>query len=529
MSDAGPPAGILRSSVIVAVGTGLSRVTGLVRVIALAVVLGRDAFSDAYYLANTTPNIIYELLIGGVLSATLVPLFVEADRKRDTDGPSALFSVGLSVAAVVSVAAILASPFIGRIYLGGGRPGQLEVLGRLLALVLPQIFFYALVTLTTGALNARRRFVAAAFSPVLNNVVVVAVLVVLAVVWGDDIRRSEVALIVLGVGTTAGVVAMSLPLVRSMRRTGFRLRWNFDWRNPMISQVVRLSGWTFGYVAANQVALLIVMRLAGRGVEGTVTAYQVAFIFFQLPHGLIAVTLMTTFLPELSRAAVDQRLELFRSTYFRAIRLMLVAIIPAAVGYVILGDDLTEVLLSRGRFSTADAAVTGRTLVWFATGIAGYSVYLFTLRAFYAMKDTRTPFGVNVVENLLNIVFAALLVGRGAPGLAGAYSLAYLVAAILALAALHRRVGLDGPELGELGGQVLRIIGATAVMALVVVAVRAAAPAGPDGALVGLAVAAPAGLATYAVAGGALRLDGFDSLFSALSRRLGRAPGGDAA
>lgn len=528
MSDPVPPAGILRSSAIVAVGTGLSRITGLVRVIALAVVLGRDAFSDAYYLANTTPNIIYELLIGGVLSATLVPLFVEADRKRDVEGPSALFSVGLTAALVLSIAAILASPFIGRVYLGGGRPEQLEVLRRLLALVLPQIFFYALITLATGALNARRRFVAAAFAPVLNNVVVVAVLAFLALAYGEDLDQSLTALIVLGVGTTAGVAAMTAPLVRSMRRSGFRLRWNLDWRHPMIRQVLRLSGWTFGYVAANQAALLIVMRLAGQGPEGTVTAYQVAFIFFQLPHGLVAVTLMTTFLPELSRAAVDDRLERFRSTYFRAVRLLLVAIMPAAVGYVILGDDLTQVLLSRGRFSTADAAVTGSTLLWFATGITGYSVYLFTLRAFYAMKDTRTPFGVNVVENLLNVIFAAVLVGRGAPGLAGAYSLAYLLAAVLALVALHRRIGLDGPELGELGGQVLRIVGATAVMALVVVAVRAAAPSGPDGALVGLTIGTTAGLATYAVAGGALRLDGFDAVAAAVARRLGRARGGDA-
>jgi putative peptidoglycan lipid II flippase len=522
---------IMRSSAVVAVGTGLSRVTGMARVIALAVVLGSDVFSDSYFLANTTPNIVYELLIGGVLSATLVPLFVEADQHDDRDGPSALFSVGLTAVLAVTVLAVLGSPLIGRIYATGGpveRRRQLDLVVPMLQLLLPQIFFYGITTLTTGALNARRRFVAAAYTPVLNNLIVIAVAVVLHIGWGGSgggvisaIGRDRTAQIILGVGTTAGIAAMAGPLVWSVRLADIRLRWNFDWRHPIIRRVVRLSGWTVGYVAANQIALLVVLRLARSSVDGTVTAYQNAFIYFQLPHGLVTVTLMTTFLPELSRAATAGRMDQLRARYLQAVRLLLTLIIPAAVGYVILGHDITRVLLSHGRYSAADAKVTGDALIAFAVGLAGYSLYLFTLNAFYSLKDTRTPFLVNVAENVTNILLALLLFGQGAPGLAAAYSAAYLLAAGLAAWALHRRIGgFVGPEATDLGRQVLRILGASAAMAVVVLVVRTLTPAGFGGSLANLFVAAPLGLAAFLVAGHALGIEGVERAVTTVRSRV---------
>lgn len=521
---------LLRSSMAVAIGTGLSRLTGMIRVIALAAALGSDLFSDAYNLANTTPNIIYELLIGGVLSATMIPLFVKADRERDPSGPSALFSVGLVTLATVSIVAVAASPLLARVYVDAGRPHaaqKIDLLVPLLQLLLPEILFYGLTALATGALNARRRYLAAAFTPVLNNVIVIAVCGYLVVAYPGGPRSGISAIgsdptarLVLGLGTTAGIVAMTVPLIHSMRGAGIRLRWNFDWRHPMLRQLVRLSGWTLGYVAANQVALAVVLRLADRPPAGKVTAYQNAFIYFQLPHGLIAVTLMTTFLPELARAAVDRDVTAYQSRFAQALRALLALIVPAAVGYVLLGNELAVVMLRHGDYTLSDALLAGRTLVAFAIGLTGYSVYLLTLRAFYALSDTRTPFLLNLLENGLNVLGAFALIGAGAVGLAGAYSAAYLIAAAVSLVVLHRRVGLgDSHRLRHLADQALRIVAASAVMAAVIALTRVAVP---GGALSRLLVVTPLGLATYAAAAVALNVEGSRRILGQLAERLRR-------
>lgn len=525
---------LIRSSMVVAVGTGLSRITGMARVIVLAAALGSDLFSDAYNLANTTPNIIYELLIGGVISATLVPLFVRADETGDEDGPSAVFSVGVLATTALALVAVLAAPLVARAYVGGGNPQadrKLDLLVPMLQLLLPQILFYGVTALTTAALNARRHFVAAAYSPVLNNLVVIGVAGYLLARYdrsgGDglvsEIGRDPTGRLVLGLGSTAGIAAMAIPLVWAMRGADVRLRWLPDWRHPALRQLLRLSGWTLGYVAANQIALLVVLRLADGPPPGTVTAYQNAFIYFQLPHGLIAVTLMTTFLPELARAAVSNDLAAFRARFARALHLLLALIVPASVGYVLLGSDLTVVMLRHGSYSAADASLTGRTLVAFAVGLVGYSAYLLTLRAFYALSDTRTPFLVNVAENGANVVFALLavqLVTQRAVGLAAAYAAAYLLAAGLALWILHRRIGADAGQVRTSGLQAMRILGASAAMAA---AVLVALALSPSTAWVRIVVAAPVGIVAYGAAAVALGVDGSRAALDAAVARITRA------
>jgi putative peptidoglycan lipid II flippase len=193
------------------------------------------------------------------------------------------------------------------------------------------------------------------------------------------------------------------------------------------------------------------------------------------------------------------------------------------VGYVVLGRDVTHVLLSHGRYSVADANQTGNTLIAFAVGLTGYSTYLLTLNVFYAMKDTRTPFFVNLIENGVNVVMALILFHSGSVGLAAAYAAAYVVAAAAAVWMLDRRIGgLRGPELARFGRQALRILGASAVMAVIVVLVRLVTPSGTVGAWIDLLVAAPIGLAVYVTAGLYLGIDGIDDAWTAVRRRVAR-------
>jgi putative peptidoglycan lipid II flippase len=214
---------------------------------------------------------------------------------------------------------------------------------------------------------------------------------------------------------------------------------------------------------SNQVALLVATILAEPG-SGGVTAYQAAFLFFQLPHGLLAVSIMTTFQPGLSLAALRGDQRGFDDRLALGLRAIALATLPASALYVVLARPLVAALLEHGAFSAAAVTATADVLVAFAVGLFAYSAYLFVLRGFYARQDTRTPFVLNVIENAINIALALVLVGPfGVVGIAASFSIAYFVSAALALVVLARRVG--GLRLGPLAEGVVRLTMATVVAA----------------------------------------------------------------
>ena len=523
--------GLMRASLLVAVGTALSRLTGFGRLAATAYAIGFDRLTDTYTLANTTPNIVYELLLGGVLSATLVPIFVQQHEEDDDEGTSAVVSVAVALLVAVCVVAFLAAPLIVRLYTVGVEgtvaADQQAVATDLLRLFVPQILFFGLTAIGTALLNARRRFATPAFAPILNNVAVTAMLLALPRLAGgtptlEQVRSDRVLLLALGLGTTAGIVLMTLALLPALKRHHVHLRWNLDLRHPAVRHVGRLTGWTLGYVLTNQVSLLVVLILANRE-QGGVSAYTGAFIFFQLPHALVAVSLMTTLVPELSSAAQRGDHPTYRDRFSTGVRLMALVILPAATGYVVLARPIVSALLERGALSVDSAQLTADTLAAFAVGLFGFSIYLFALRGFYALRDTRTPFLLNVGENILNAMLAVALIGPfGIPGLAAGYAVAYTVAAVVALVVLQRRVGsLDGRRVARSIGKVaLACVAMGAAVELV-----ARNVGGPEG--VGAAVRTGAGVAVgavvFAVAIAVLRVEEVAPLVARLRGTTGAA------
>jgi putative peptidoglycan lipid II flippase len=462
---------LVRSSALVAAGTMLSRVTGFVRIAAIAYALGATTLAGTYSYANEAPNIVYELLLGGVLTATLVPLFVRYHEERDDDAASAIFTVAIGALAVITVVGVLAAPWIVDLYTlnvkGSNLAAQQELATDLLRLFMPQMLFYGIVTLATAMLNARRRFLAAAFAPVLNNVVVIAVFLALPrIADGSLTVRSvlddDALLLLIGLGTTAGVVVMALALLPPLARLHTRLRFLPRWRHPAVATMLRLSGWTVGYVIANQIALLVVTVLAN-GTDGGPFIYISAYAFFQLPHGLFAVSLMTTFTPEMASAATRGDLGSLRDQLSRGIRLAAVVIVPASALYIALARPTIVALLQRGAFSAADASAVADTLVAFSVGLLPFSIYLFAMRAFYARHDTFTPFWLNCIENAVNVALAfPLYAWLGIPGLALAFALSYFAAAILTLGVLRIRLGgIDGARLAS---SLTRIVAAGVVV-----------------------------------------------------------------
>ena len=449
---------LLRSNLVVAAGTALSRISGLVRVFVFAYVIGQTALGDAYKLGNETPNIVYDLLLGGVLSATLVPLFTSFLPRGQGDDATAedrrATNVVLTIAGTLMVAltvvAVVAAPLIFRLYSisvsNDVDPDLFRSVGTTLTRIfLIQILFYGLVGLGNAFLQSRRRFFVAAWSPILPNVVIIVTLLSLpgagSTDWTlQDVLDDQRLRWTLGLGATLGIASMALLTLPAMFAAGLRYRPVFEWKHPAVRKLLMLSGWTIGFVAANQVAVIVIRNLATHEGEGILSAYVDAFTWFVLPHGLLAVSIATTFQPELARAVLHRDRPEFVRRLAQGTRLIMLLTLPAAAGLFVLREPIIG-LMQRGQFDPVASENTARALAGLAIGLVAFSVYLFTLRGFYAHQDTRTPFVLNVGENLLNIVLAFVFVGRwGVLGLGLSYSIAYLLSSVWALQVMSYKV-----------------------------------------------------------------------------------------
>jgi len=503
-----PSTGLLRSNVTVAIGTALSRLTGLIRVMVLGFVVGQTSLADAYNGANNSPNTIYELLLGGVLSASLVPLFTKQFERKDDEGTRAVITVSVIAISVLTIAAVLAAPWIFRLY--SLHPSDAVVateyraVGTALARIfLVQIFFYGLTAIGTSLLNARRRFFAAAWSPVLANIVIItSILLVPSVmdhktpVLGDVLTNSSLKY-TLGLGATLGIAVMAISLAPALRNAGVPWKINTDFKNPAVKQLMRLSGWTLGYAIANQISIIVVQNLALNSGPGQADAYTKAFTFFVLPHGLLAVSIATTFEPEMARNVVRRDKARFIEQASLGVRMVALLTIPAGLGLFVLRRAIIGAVLEHNEFTAIAALNTSRALGGFAIGLVGFSVYLFVLRAFYAHNDARTPFVINLIENAINIALAFPLIHRyGVLGLGLSFGIAYLVTAALALLVLSYKV--PGFSLRDVYTSLWRMLLAGVIMAEAVWgAARAVGSNSGGGVILRLAAGTGVGILVY--------------------------------
>jgi putative peptidoglycan lipid II flippase len=492
-----------------ALGTIASRATGFLRTIAITAAIGIHQVGDAYNVANTTPNIIYDLLLGGVLTSVVVPVLVRAS-KEDEDGGrrfanSLLTLVGLGLTAF-TVIGLLIAPLIARIYLA--NDAEVSLATTFMRWFLPQIVFYGLGATIGAILNVRGRFAAPMATPVLNNLVVIAIAVVFIFLPGKrppTIPLSSTQTTVLGLGTTLGVVVMTLALLPSLRASGFRYRPQLDLHHPGLRRAVRLAGWVLVYVAVSQLSYFVVTRLA----TGTVafTTYSNAYQLFQLPHAIIAVSLITALLPRMSSHAADLRYDLVRGDLSVGLRMSAVVLVPAALGLFALARPLAIAVFAHGAASVSDGARIGSTLAAFAVALIPFSAFQLQLRAFYAMADSRTPALVMCCVAAVNIVaalaFSALFSRNDrAVGLALALALAYAVGAAICFRILGRRLG------GVDGWRVMRTVVRAAVGGAIgagiayaiCAALRGALGHGVAGSLVGVLLGAVVGGTVYTAA-----------------------------
>ena len=531
--------GLLRSNLIVASGTAVSRLTGFVRSFLILALLYKG-LGDAYNGANNTPNMIYELILGGILTASLVPLFSDdLERGDGRDATSAIISVALVALVIVTLIGLLGGPLLVWLFSSSAAPERredyLQVATMLALIFAPQIFFYGLMAVWSAVLNARQRFLAAAWAPVLNNIIAVG-----ALIWAGRVLDSQLGadageparqdpglsltwaladtsiVWILGVGTTLGIAVMALSLYPALRRSGFRLRFKVRLQHPAVRRAIRLSAWTLGYVIANLIAVIVIQILAEPS-SGDPLNYQLSFQFFQLPHALLAVSIMVTFEPRLGRADSRGDLRDYNDQLLLGFRLIGLLIIPAAAGYVALPKGLDSITFDPSPNSLIGVALSLTGIIAaFAVGLPGFSTYLYALRGFYAKKNTKIPFLINCVENAINIALAIVFVRWwGVVGLALAFAAAYNISAVIAVAVLTRRSpGFDWK--GLLQTWIKLIVAAGIMGGFVYGLVTLIAPSSPVMVIPAVAGGVIVGIVTYFAAIYALQVPGI----SELMRRL---------
>jgi putative peptidoglycan lipid II flippase len=462
---AAPRSSLVRSSAGMAVGTLASRVTGFLRTLVLVYAVGVLRLGSAYNNANTLPNTIYYLMLGGIFTSVVVPLLVRAAR-RDPDHGEAyaqrMFSLGaVSLLVVTVVATLLAGPLVD-LYAPTihGPPGSLDGAEHHLMVVwayffIPQIFFYGMCSLIAAILNTRGRFAAPMWAPVVNNLVVIVVggLYVVTVGLNKDPQNISAAGVqLLGIGTTLGVVLQTVVLFPSLRGAGFRWRPTLDFRRGEVSEIGRLAGWMSVYVVSQVVGNLIaqiVANAASPGVNGY-SAYSIAWQLFQLPYAIIGISVITALLPRMSEHASARRYSLVRDDFSIGVRLASVLVVPAAIYLGLLGGPLAELLFSYGSTNAYHARYIGEVFGLFSLGLVPYMLTQLQLRVFFSFQDSRMAalvgvliMGVSIAGSYIALTMLPRL--DVVAGLAVAYGIANLTGAIAGWALLLRRVGsLDG-------------------------------------------------------------------------------------
>ncbi len=514
------PAGasLLRSSSTMAMGTVASRVTGFVRSAVLIYALGTGFLGDSYNISNTLPNVVYQFALGGIFTSVVVPLLVNA-AKRNSDRGEAydqrIFTLGvLALGGVTIVATALAWP-ISAVYASGlHNPTAYHLTVILAYFFIPQIFFYGVSSLAGAVLNARGSFAAPMWTPVINNVVVILVGLMFIATAGVSQTRVGISgseVLLLGVGTTLGIVLQTAAMIPSLRRVGFHWRPRYDFRRAEVSEIGRMSGWMFGYVLTTQIGFLVTTVIANNAGSkhdpgAGFAAYSNAYMLFQLPYAIVGISVITAMLPRMSAHAAERRYRNVAADFSTATRLASVIVIPASLILAVLGGPLAEGLFGYGSTSAANARYIGEIFAIFSLGLLPYMLFQLLLRVFYAMHDSRTPATIGLVTMTINIVtnliaLAVLPPQHVVAGLGAGFGVANLVGSVIAWRKIGGRIG--GLDDERIRSSLIRMYVAAIPGAIFAIAVSfmvsAIIPGGKFGALLTVVVGGSGALLMYVV------------------------------
>ena len=466
-----------RASGIMALGTIISRITGFIRGILIVAVLGTALLADTYNVANTMPNILYNLLVGGALTAIFIPQLVRSfDHEDGGDGFASRLITTISIILFALVAlGMFFAPALVRLYapefFTSGFEVEKEIAIAFTRYCLPQIFFLGLFTMLGQVANARSSFAPLMWAPIANNIVGIALfgsfLVFSPAVTIDKISTLQVQ--ILGWGTTLSVVVQALVLVPVIRKLGIKLRP--QWGISGLGKSFGLAGWTLIYVLISQLGYLVTVnvatsaavRSAQDGITRGVgyTPYTYAYFVMLLPYSIVTISIITAILPHISRLALEKKAAEVREQLIRAIKLVGVITIPSAVAFLLFGPLITSVIFVG--IPLEDSRYIGYVLSALSFGLVAFSINLILIRGFNAFEDTKTQvvsiFIINIVAVALSYVSLFILRNQWVTvGLGIAFSVSYLVGLLVTLSLLKKHTGVI--SLKDFGPQHLRLFAA---------------------------------------------------------------------
>ncbi|MET8503752.1 murein biosynthesis integral membrane protein MurJ [Streptomyces sp. NPDC004787] len=543
---AGRASGLLKSSAVMAAGTLVSRLTGFVRSLVITGALGAALLGDTFTVAYTLPTMIYILTVGGGLNSVFVPQLVRS-MKNDEDGGEAyanrLLTLVMVALGVIVAVAVFAAPLLVRLMSNtiADDAAANSVAVTFARYCLPTIFFMGVHVVMGQILNARGKFGAMMWTPVLNNIVMIVTFGLFIWVYGTSAESHmgvqtipDEGIRLLGIGTLLGLVVQALAMIPYLRETGFRFRPRFDWKGHGLGKTVKLAKWTVLFVLANQAGVLVVTQLAtaageesGKNGAGFL-AYSNAQLIWGMPQAIITVSVMAALLPRISRAASDDDPGAVRDDISQGLRNSAVAIVPVSFAFLALGVPMCTLLYASSGVEAAQGM--GFILMAFGLGLIPYSVQYVVLRGFYAYEDTRTPFYNTVIVAAVNaaasaVCYVVLPAQWAVVGMAASYGLAYAVGVGVAWRRLRNRLG------GDLDGAHVMRTYARLCLASVPAAVVAGAAGfgllkllgeGAFGSLVALVVGGAVLLGVFFVAAKRMRIAELNSMVGMVRGRLGR-------
>ena len=392
-----------------AFATLVSRITGFIRIVLLAAILGA-ALSSAFTVANQLPNLIAALVLEATFTAIFVPVLARAERD-DPDGGTAfvrrLVTLATALLLVATVLSVVAAPLLVHLMLGEDPQVNRPLTTAFAYLLLPQVVFYGLSSVFMAILNTRNVFGPPAWAPVVNNVVAIATLLVYLAVPGElsvnPVEMGNAKLLVLGIGTTLGVFAQTAVLLVAIRRERVSLRplWGLDDR---LKRFGAMAAAMVLYVFISQAGLVVGNQIASTAAASGPAIYNYTWLVLMLPFGMIGVTVLTVVMPRLSRNAAADDIPAVLDDLSLATRLTMVTLIPIVAFMTVGGPAIGSVLFAYGNFGNVDAGYLGMAISLSAFTLIPYALVLLQLRVFYAREQPWTPIALIVVITVVKIV-----------------------------------------------------------------------------------------------------------------------------
>ncbi len=451
--------GVARSSAVMASGTLVSRVLGLIRTSQLGYVVGVTGLSaDAFSIANTLPNNINLLVAGGILQSVLVPQIVKAatQGRAGEEYVDRLVTLSLVLMGALTVVATAAAPALVWVMSENSDPAARKLAVAFAFLCLPQIFFYGLYTLLGNILNARGRFAAYMWAPVLANVVAIGGLVAFRMAGYEREAPpghwSPGMIWMLAGTTTLSIVVQGVCLVVPLWRSGYRYRPRWGFRGVGLGSASRVAFWSFCAVALSQVGFVVTSKVLNRAsdlaerahvVAAGKASYDYAFLLFMLPHSLVTVSLATALFTRMATSAHARATREVIADFNRGLRMPAPILVPISVAGFVFAPMVTAIFFPRAALAQTNA-VAG-ILVAMLVGLVPFGWLYLVNRAFYAYEDARTPFQLQVVVTLvataINLYGATAPVRQTGIWVGIGQTVSNLAAAVLGLVLLRRALG----------------------------------------------------------------------------------------